>query len=119
VANILPLSANEITPRKISLCTTSPLLEIYQRTVFDRDVGCLVEVRKAANYYAVVEIRGGGESTSRERRKWFAPAVSSSESVRSGFGNEVPLGMTKAGAARITWSALWQQLMVQALIPPA
>jgi hypothetical protein len=49
VANVFPASANDITTRKISLRTTSPLLEIYERAVFDRDVGLLFRFREAVN----------------------------------------------------------------------
>jgi hypothetical protein len=77
------------------------------------------EGKKTANCYAVVDGRGGGDTTSRERRKLFLPVTGSAEFVKLGLGNKIPVGTTKADATTITCSAFWQQLIVQADIPPA
>src|ERR1700686_5762336 len=69
---------------------------------------------EGANYYAVVDTRGGGESTSRERGKWFAPATGSAEFVSVSSGNKVPSGTTNGVAISIACPSLWQQLIVQA-----
>src|SRR3982074_1842137 len=45
-AHAFPIRISEITPIKISLRTTSPLVEIYERAVFDRDVVCVIRVRE-------------------------------------------------------------------------
>src|SRR3981189_450895 len=46
VANAFSIRISEITPMKISLRTTSPLLEIYERAVFDRAVVCVIRGRE-------------------------------------------------------------------------
>src|ERR1700730_13369121 len=48
VANAFPISISisQITPIKMSLRTTSPLLEIYKRAVFDRDMVCVTRKGK-------------------------------------------------------------------------